>query len=112
MTAKDIIAMAAKLGISEQEMRKRYVRNVGGRKSLVERKPSNDCIFLTEDTNGQRGCRVYFAHPIHCKTWPFWFSNVSSPNAWALAGVKCKGINRGQLVEPDQIDTQVKATSE
>ena len=57
----------------------RYVREIGVRKSLIEY-DNGDCVFFDGKT---RKCRVYAARPRQCRTWPFWDSNIRTPEAWA-----------------------------
>ena len=58
-----------------------------------------DCIFLDEE----KGCRVYAARPLQCRTWPFWPQNMETPAAWADTKARCPGVGRGSLVETDDI---------
>jgi hypothetical protein len=109
-TAKEIALIAEKLGISEAEMRRKYVRKVGGGFSLVERADNRDCIFLVPDGDGCRKCRIYDARPRQCRTWPFWPGNLASPNDWAHAGLRCPGINRGAVHPLDAIETKRRVT--
>lgn len=108
----DIVAIAEYLGIPADGMRRKYVHKVGSRYSLIERSDSRDCIFLRADESGQRRCRVYAVRPVQCRTWPFWASNLTSPDAWAEAGLKCEGVNRGQRIDFDEIETRRAATRE
>ncbi|MFP4356142.1 MAG: YkgJ family cysteine cluster protein [Phycisphaerae bacterium] len=112
VTEKDIQNIARLLEISVEVMMKRYVRQVGRRYSLVEVPATNDCIFLTPDKAGNRGCRIYSARPRQCRTWPFWHSNLASPEAWSIAGMRCPGINRGNLVECRKIQHLANTTRE
>ena len=75
---EEIEALAALLKLDVEEFEKRYVRRVGIRKSLVEF-PNGDCIFFHSES---RTCQVYQARPRQCRTWPFWNSNLASPEAW------------------------------
>ncbi len=99
----EVIAIARKLGMSEGAFRKQYVRKVGRRFSLVEA-PNRDCIFLQPAKDGVRGCGIYEVRPGQCRTWPFWQSNLGSPEAWSLAAVRCPGINRGPIHPFDEIE--------
>src|SRR5258708_31787570 len=47
------------------------------RRSLRE-KANGDCIFF----DGQQGCTIYPVRPRQCRTWPFWESNVITPEQW------------------------------
>lgn len=102
-TDEEIAAMADHLGLAEQQCRRTYVRKVGKRFSLKERKPSKDCVFLHELTDGGRGCGVYPVRPAQCRTWPFWPQNLTTPDCWARAGLRCRGINRGEVRTSDEI---------
>jgi hypothetical protein len=114
VTPAEIAAIAAHLGLSEAQMRRRYVRRVGRRFSLKERAESRDCVFLlppaSHDGRQVRGCRIYPVRPRQCRTWPFWPGNVSSPAAWAEAGTRCPGINRGRVHGPDRIERNRNGT--
>ena len=81
-----------------------YVRKVGIRKSLVEF-PNGSCVFFNDDT---RKCTVYDARPRQCRTWPFWDSNLSSPEAWQHTCEVCPGSGKGKLYQLEQIETQRK----
>ena len=83
------------LKITPEQMQYKYLRTIGRRKSIVEAKPSNDCIFL-EYVGGRKTCVIYPVRPNQCRTWPFWESNLSHPDSWNEAAIKCPGINRGK----------------
>jgi len=110
VTDRQITAIAEHLGISEDLMRRRYVRKVARRLSLVERAGSNDCIFLAERANGERRCRIYPVRPSQCRTWPFWPGNLRSPDSWALAQLRCEGISRGKVHNCDEIEANRRST--
>ncbi|HUT56524.1 MAG TPA: YkgJ family cysteine cluster protein [Phycisphaerae bacterium] len=111
VTGEEIAAIAAFLGIDEQEARRRYVRRVGRRWSLIERPDNRDCIFLTPpEADGARRCHIYPVRPSQCRTWPFWPGNIPSPQSWSQAGMRCPGINRGGRFSRDEIDAKAKAT--
>jgi Fe-S-cluster containining protein len=109
-TSEEIVLIAAKLGISEAEMRRKYVRKVGRRFSLVEHADNKDCIFLVPDGDGRRKCKIYNVRPRQCRTWPFWPGNLSAPGDWLRAGLRCPGINRGPVHSLDEIETKRRAT--
>ncbi len=113
VTDEDIQAIAGHLGMDEHTFRRRFVRKVGRRQSLIEKRGSNDCIFLTDaDSEGRRGCEVYPVRPIQCRTWPFWEANIEHPYDWAQAGHRCPGINRGPLHQYAEIRTRAERTRE
>ena len=77
-----------------------YVRQVGLRKSLKEYS-TGDCVFL--DTE-KRGCTVYPARPRQCKTWPFWDSNIRTPEDWQATCDFCPGSGQGRLYSLEEIE--------
>ena len=102
---EEISAIAAAIGMSNvDQFEKEYVRKVGVRKSLKEL-PNGDCVFF----DGQeRRCRVYSVRPRQCRTWPFWDSNVKSPEHWQQTCQVCPGSGRGKLYVLDEIESQRK----
>ncbi len=107
VTEEEIQTLAKSLRLGEKAFRARYVRTIGRRQSLVEKKQGNDCIFLE---NGK--CTIYAVRPMQCRTWPFWPSNVASPEDWSYAAQRCLGINRGRLFSPAEIREQAHTTKE
>ena len=112
VTAREIIAIAAHLGLSEADMLRRHVRQVGSRQSLKEDPLTRDCLFLRGDADGRRTCAIYAVRPVQCRTWPFWASNLATPDDWAEAAVRCPGINRGSIHTAAQIRERRDATRE
>ena len=99
----EIAAIAAVMGMSDRidEFERKFVRDVRGRKSLVEYS-DGDCIFLDP---ALRRCTVYAARPLQCRSWPFWEKNLAAPRSWAAAAAVCPGCNRGQRYDLVQITT-------
>ena len=79
VNGEDIAKMAAVVEMSVEDFEAEYVRRVGVRKSLIEY-DNGDCVFFD---NKSRKCGVYAARPRQCRTWPFWDSNIRTPEAWA-----------------------------
>lgn len=107
ITPQEIEFLAEYLKLSVDKVRKLYLRKVGNRISIIEEKSSNDCIFL-EQVNGKKICKVYPVRPNQCRTWPFWNSNLESPDTWNEAATSCPGMNRGKFFSMNEIDTQKK----
>ena len=95
----EIDALAKRLGLDRAAFEERYVRRVGVRRTLVEF-PNGDCVFFD---NASRGCTVYEDRPRQCRTWPFWESNVDTPQDWADTCESCPGSGRGKLFTVEQI---------
>lgn len=99
----EIDALAARLEMSPEAFEKKYVNQIGVRRSLKERKKTYDCVFLDETT---RKCTVYDLRPRQCRTWPFWDSNLKSPDAWQAACEACPGSGQGKLYSLEAITEQ------
>ena len=104
VNAAEIAEMAAIVGMEVPAFEARYVRTVGIRKSLTER-PNGDCELLDPKT---RGCTVYQARPRQCRTWPFWESNIRTPEAWKETCEMCPGSGQGRLVPLEDIRSQAE----
>ena len=96
--------LAEHLGMTVEAVKQKYLKRYGLRYSIREDKATKDCIFLTAVKDGCRGCAVYPARPNQCRTWPFWDSNLSGPDAWNITAVRCPGINRGRLYTFEEIE--------
>lgn len=105
ISATEIAGAAERLGVTIREFRKRYTRRLGLRVSLIE-KGNADCIFLEESLDGRRMCAIYDVRPTQCRTWPFWRHNLTSSRAWAMAGQRCPGVNRGSLHPLEHIERE------
>ncbi|MGP1449792.1 MAG: YkgJ family cysteine cluster protein [Wolinella sp.] len=72
----EIDRIAALLGLCVDEFGSRYLKRVGARYSLIEkREVSGDgyaCIFFDEN---KRECMIYAERPKQCREFPFWESN-------------------------------------
>lgn len=100
---EEIADLATNQGMTVPEFEAKYVRRVGIRKSLVEYS-NGDCVFFDGKA---RKCTVYHARPKQCRTWPFWQSNVATPEAWQQTCEVCPGSGRGKLHSLDHIVHQI-----
>lgn len=103
----EIAAMAASLDLEVETFSQRYVRLVGIRKSLIEF-ANGDCVFFD---GASRKCQVYQVRPRQCGTWPFWTSNLRTPESWDEMCGECPGGNKGPLLPLDEIQSQMKVLS-
>ncbi len=99
---EEIDGMANRIGMESAAFEEQFVKRVGVRRSLKERS-GGDCVLLDPQT---RKCTAYEERPRQCKTWPFWQSNIRTPEAWAEAAQACPGCNKGDLVPLEQIVEQ------
>ena len=99
---EEIDAMSQRIGMEPSAFEAEFVKRVGVRRTLKER-PGGDCVLLDEKT---RKCTAYEERPRQCKTWPFWGSNIRTPEAWQEAATACPGCNNGNLVPLEKIVEQ------
>lgn len=90
----EIEAIARFLEVSAAQFTEQHTRKSGWRRSLREQ-ANWDCEFLQPDGAGRKVCTIYPVRPVQCRTWPFWKSNLESPQAWSEAGEGCPGIDKG-----------------
>ncbi len=105
VTDEELTAIANHLGKTSGEVRLLYTKQMSGRWSLRDY-PNGDCVFLDPHS---RGCRVYSARPIQCRTWPFWPSNIESTDSWKRTCDRCPGSGTGMLYSLDIIQSQAAA---
>ena len=96
---QEVAQIARFLGMALQEVYRRYTRRVGVRHSLVEF-PNGDCVFFDPK---RRRCRIYPVRPRQCRSWPFWISNLRTPQDWQRTCQQCPGCGQGELVALEEI---------
>jgi Fe-S-cluster containining protein len=101
---EEIAAIAACRGETVEEVRGLYTRT-GRRGRSLREKENGDCVFYEREA----GCTIYPARPAQCRTWPFWESNVASPEAWQQTCAVCPGSGRGELISAEEITRRIKA---
>ena len=99
----DLAALAEYLGETVEAVRGLYTRWTARGRTLRE-KANGDCVFYDK----KAGCTVYPARPPQCRTWPFWESNVASPEAWRETCEVCPGSGRGELIPAEEITRRLK----
>lgn len=104
VTDEEIAAIAQYLRVSVGEVRLMHTRLVGNRVSLREH-ANGDCVFFDPRS---RQCTIYAARPVQCRTWPFWRSNLASPEAWEHVKATCPGIGQGPLYSLEDIREQMQ----
>lgn len=103
VTKQEIADLATAMGWSDvAEFEAQCIRMVGVRRSLRER-ANYDCVLLDAKT---RKCMAYAARPRQCRTWPFWDSNLATPDAWQRVCDVCPGSGQGRLYSLAEIEAQ------
>jgi hypothetical protein len=77
-----------------------HVRKVGIRKSLREFS-DGACVLFDRES---RKCTVYGERPRQCRTWPFWESNLRTPEDWRHTCEVCPGSGQGELHQLETIE--------
>ena len=106
VTEDDILRIAAYLDKPIGEIRLMYTRPARGKVSLTEF-ANGDCVFFDPQ---RRGCTIYPVRPVQCRTWPFWHSNVDSPELWQQTQQVCPGAGQGNFVSLEEIQSQLSQT--
>ena len=75
------------------------------RRVLFRERANGDCVLY----DPKKGCTVYPVRPAQCRTWPFWQSNVESPEAWERTVKECPGSGNGELIPVEEILKRVRA---
>lgn len=103
VTDDEIQAIADYTGEPVGAVRLQRTRKARGQVTLIDY-PNGDCTYFDPKT---RGCTIYPVRPRQCRTWPFWNSNIESPEAWEQTRQDCPGCGRGQLIPLEEI--QIRA---
>lgn len=99
----EIDKLAAARGMVRHEFVAMFTYKTRGQVSLRER-PNGDCIFY----DAAKGCTVYAQRPKQCRTWPFWDSNLATPEDWARTESVCPGSGEGELIPVEEILKRAK----
>jgi uncharacterized protein len=94
----ELAAIAEFLGEPIEEVRGLTTRTTARGRTLRE-KANGDCVFYEKD----KGCTIYPVRPAQCRTWPFWESNLASPETWRQTCEVCPGSGRGELIPAEEI---------
>jgi Fe-S-cluster containining protein len=78
-------------------------RAARGGRSLRE-KANGDCIFYDRAA----GCTIYPVRPRQCRTWPFWESNLATPEDWQRTCEVCPGAGTGDFVPEEEITRRIR----
>jgi hypothetical protein len=103
VTDDELASIARFIQEPVEEVEKRLTRKYRGRRTLRE-KANGDCVFYERS----RGCTVYPVRPPQCRTWPFWESNLETPEDWANTESICPGSGEGELIPLEEITVRMK----
>ena len=88
LTRSDLERLAGFFRQPVARFAQKYTRLNKGRRVLVDRGGTHDCVFLTG-----RSCSVHEARPTQCRTYPWWAGNLQDADSWAEEAEVCEGIS-------------------
>lgn len=97
----EVDSLANVCGETPERFKEIYTRVEGRRRTLREM-ADGSCVFFRTGV----GCTVYEHRPRQCRTWPFWESNIESPQTWRETCGHCPGAGNGELHTVDRILAQ------
>jgi len=100
---EEIAAIADFRGEPVEEVRGLYTRMARHGRTLRDNN-DGDCVFYDKT----EGCLIYEVRPRQCRTWPFWHSNVATPENWQRTCEICPGSGQGELISAEEILARVK----
>jgi Fe-S-cluster containining protein len=103
VTDEEIAALAELRGEPLEQVTGLYIK-VTPRGRTLREKVNGDCVFFDKEI----GCTVYEGRPRQCRTWPFWESNLATPEAWKRTQTVCPGAGTGEIIPPDEITRRLK----
>lgn len=106
VTDDEVLQIAEYLEKPIGEVRLLHTRPARGKVSLKEY-ANGDCIYFDPQS---RGCRIYPVRPTQCRTWPFWNTNVQSPEQWQATQQSCPGAGQGQFISLEEIEDRLSQT--
>ena len=101
LSVEDMPRLAAFLGISEEELRCRYVYST--KHTFRLRKLQGQCPFLKAE-----GCSVHPAKPTQCRVFPFWPELIGDERELEETAKWCPGIGKGDMVPIEKLEESAK----
>ena len=99
----ELQALAAFLNQPLDEVTERHTRSAHRGRTLRE-KSNGDCVFYDKAA----GCTIYPVRPRQCRTWPFWHSNLRTPEDWERTRARCPGSGQGELISVEEITRRLQ----
>jgi Fe-S-cluster containining protein len=100
---REIAAIARYRDEPEQEVVARFTKS-GPRGRSLREQANGDCVFFEAGA----GCTIYPVRPRQCRTWPFWESNLETPEAWRRTQRSCPGAGHGELIAAEEITRRLR----
>ena len=100
---EELSAIAEFRGETVEQVRGLYTRMARRGRTLRDG-AAGDCVFYDRE----QGCTIYPVRPRQCRTWPFWESNVQSPETWQETCAICPGSGQGDLISAEEITRRVR----
>jgi Fe-S-cluster containining protein len=109
LSRRDVSRLSKALRLPVDTFIRDYTRLSEGRRVLLDKPSSADCVFLSGTA-----CSVYDGRPTQCRTYPFWLTNILEPEDWTAAAELCEGINHpdAPLLSPAEILEQCRSDLE
>lgn len=104
VTAEEVRAIARHIDMGEEDLIRQCLYPFKDSFSIKEKQGGN-CYFFNQ------GCAIYAVRPMQCRTFPFWFDNLRSENAWRKTLDLCPGIGRGRLHTKAEILASIHLTT-
>jgi len=100
---EELAAIAEHRRETVEDVVRHYTRLAEEGRTLRE-KANGDCIFYQEG----HGCLIYPVRPRQCRTWPFWESNITTPDHWRHTCKICPGSGQGELIPVEEITKRLR----
>lgn len=100
---EELAAIAARRGEPVEQVERLLTRPVRTKRTLREQ-ANGDCVFYDR----KQGCTIYDIRPRQCRTWPFWESNVKTPETWEQTKKVCPGSGHGDLIPVEEITRRLQ----
>jgi len=99
----DLAAIGDYLDLPVAQLQAMYTRDTPRGRTLRDKR-NGDCVFYDR----VNGCTIYPVRPPQCQTWPFWESNVETPESWQQTCGHCPGSGQGELIPVEEITRRLK----
>lgn len=100
LDAEDVVRISRFMELPVPEFIAKYTKDVDGELSLRDIEEDNwNCIMLKEGR-----CSIYDVRPMQCRTFPFWYYNLSSKKRWDRMAQDCPGVGKGRMYSRVEVE--------